>query len=115
MQKLAGRDASRQKLDTVLASLGGNTGASSAPPEVVDVEEEEQKMYDRKVYKAYGEMVGATHMELKRLGIPFFAIQEKLIVRGVVVGEVEKGMVGDEELERLKGRMVEFLEDMVRE
>ncbi|KAI4132317.1 MAG: hypothetical protein LQ338_000778 [Usnochroma carphineum] len=115
LKQLSGRDASRKQLDTVLASLGGatTTSHSSAPgEEKVDVEKE-LEVYDRKVYRAYGEMVKATQRELRGLGIPFFGIEGALVVREE--GEKEKGKVGEEELERLKARMVEFLEDMVRE
>ncbi|KAL8938892.1 MAG: hypothetical protein Q9216_003656, partial [Gyalolechia sp. 2 TL-2023] len=72
-----------------------------------DEEEEEIKAYDRKVYRAYGEMIKATRDEFKRMGIPFFDL--------VPGGADENGKLSEEELERLRGRMVEFLEDMVRE
>ncbi len=61
--------------------------------------QDELREYDKKVYKAYKEMFAATGVELRRLGVPFFAI-----------GEAERGKVGEEELERLKGRMVRRFE-----
>ncbi|KAL8925424.1 MAG: hypothetical protein Q9208_003516 [Pyrenodesmia sp. 3 TL-2023] len=111
VRQLTTRSTHIKELDTVLSRLGGNTTSTTnnnnnkftASADAVDVDKE-LRVYDKKVYKAYGEMVIATGVELERLGIPFFAI-----------GETEKGRVGEEELERLKGRMVEFLEDMVRE
>ena len=70
-------------------------------------------MYDRKVHRAYGDMVKATYLDLGKLGIPFFCIREALVVRGG--GEAEKRKVGEKELGVLRGRMLGFLEDWVRE
>ncbi|KAL8717928.1 MAG: hypothetical protein Q9181_008259 [Wetmoreana brouardii] len=75
--------------------------------------EKELRIYDRKVHKAYGEMVKATEAELNGLGIPFFCLEQELVARAG--GEEVGKKVGERELEALKRRMVEFLEDMVRE
>ncbi|KAL8715139.1 MAG: hypothetical protein Q9220_001096 [cf. Caloplaca sp. 1 TL-2023] len=127
---LSTRDASRRKLADVLASIGGGGGGGTPSTtdngekksmrkedeggdvEEAKVEEEQEKElkeYDRKVHKAYTEMRAATYAELKRMGIPFFCIDEERFV-----GEGE-GKLGREELEKLKGKMVVFLEDMVAE
>ncbi|KAI4232533.1 MAG: hypothetical protein LQ349_004948 [Xanthoria aureola] len=114
LHQLSTRSASRQKLNSVLASIGGLTSKSETDPETpVDDVEKEVKMYDRKVHKAYAEMVKATHADLGKLGIPFFCIREALVVRGGEGGE--KGTVGEKELGVLRGRMLGFLEDWVRE
>lgn len=70
--------------------------------------EEELRVYDKKVYKAYGEMVKATREELGKMGIPFF-------IDGAGDEGGKGNNMGEEELERLRGRMMDFLEDMVRE
>ncbi|KAI4178122.1 MAG: hypothetical protein LQ346_007547, partial [Caloplaca aetnensis] len=106
LRQLSTRSTNREKLDTVLSRLGATTTTTTSGTSTeseVDVQNE-LKEYDKKVYKAYKEMFAATGVELGRLGIPFFAI-----------GEAERGRLGEEELDRLRGRMVEFLEDMVRE
>lgn len=78
--------------------------------------EEEIRAYDRKVHRAYGEMVKATRDELRRMGIPFFEIAAEGNGEGVVgKEEIGEGKLGEEDLEKLRVRMLEFLEDMVRE
>lgn len=114
LNQLSTRSASRQKLNSVLASIGGLTKAEDEKETPVDVEKE-LKLYDRKVHKAYREMVKATHVDLGKLGIPFFCIREELVVRGREGREVEKGKIEERELGVLKGRMLGFLEDWVRE
>lgn len=122
-QRLSTRDAGRRKISSVLASLGGGgvdegpaaaAAAAATPGGAAGEAERELRAYDRKVFRAYGEMVKATGEELGRLGVPFFGVKEGLVVRDGE-GEVGEGKVGEGELERLKGRMVEFLEDMVKE
>ncbi|KAL8798446.1 MAG: hypothetical protein Q9182_006653 [Xanthomendoza sp. 2 TL-2023] len=104
---LTSRSESRRKIDTVLASITGETHASAETETDADVEEE-LRVYDRKVLKAYREMSKATGRDLGRMGIPFFCLREELVGVG-------NGKVGEAELEGLKARMVGFLEDMVRE
>ena len=62
-------------------------------------------------------MVNATYLDLGKLGIPFFCIREALVVHGNEAGgqEVGKGKLGEKELGVLRGRMLGFLEDWVRE
>ncbi|KAI4087739.1 MAG: hypothetical protein LQ339_008821 [Xanthoria mediterranea] len=118
LHQLSTRSASRQKLNSVLASIGGLTTKSEPETEKpVDDVEKELKMYDRKVHKAYGDMVKATYIDLGKLGIPFFCMKEGLVVHGKEAAgqEVEKGKVGEKELGVLRGRMLGFLEDWVRE
>lgn len=64
------------------------------------------RVYDKKVYRAYGEMVKATREELGKMGIPFFGGDDD---------KEAEGKLRDEEVEKLRGRMMEFLEDMVKE
>ena len=109
------RSASREKLNIVLANIGGyiDTASESQTRPLVDVEKE-LRVYDWKVHKAYGEMVKATYMDLGKLGIPVFCIKEDMVVKG---GEeaVERGKLGEGELGMLRGRMMEFLEDELQE
>ncbi|KAL8729053.1 MAG: hypothetical protein Q9166_004970 [cf. Caloplaca sp. 2 TL-2023] len=116
IKQLAGREEGRKKLDSVLASVGGTLctkGEGEAPLDI----QKELRQYDRKVHRAYQEMVKATGVSLGKLGVPFFCVKEELIVREPLdsAGEVGKGKVTHKELEALKVRMVGFLEDMVKE
>ena len=82
IKQLQNRDASRKKLEEVLASIGGAGGggsskaiAASSSADATTGEmskEEELKMYDRKVWRAQREMAEAAETELGKLGVPFF-------------------------------------------
>ncbi|KAL8992919.1 MAG: hypothetical protein Q9169_006738 [Polycauliona sp. 2 TL-2023] len=127
--QLSTRSASRAKLNSVLASIGGHVtiptptpkeGKKGGEPEQEVDMEKEIRLYDRKVHKAYREMVEATEMELRRLGVPFFCTRGELVVadgeeEGGGGERKEKGKVGRRELGMLRGRMVGFLEEWVRE
>ncbi|KAL8658561.1 MAG: hypothetical protein Q9202_007528 [Teloschistes flavicans] len=133
VKKLAGRTEARAKLSSVLASVGGAAhhasvgekresghGGLNGRKEGGKGEEEEEegkrelRLYDRKVWKAYGEMQRATEAELKTLAIPFFCLADECVV-GTSEEEMErgKGKVGEKELQVLKARMVALLEDLV--
>ncbi|KAI9673482.1 MAG: hypothetical protein M1817_002945 [Caeruleum heppii] len=70
--KLSARVQDREKLNSVLRSLGGQTPSGSSTP--VDSIAQEMEKYDSKVYEACREMVKAMATELQTLGVPFFAI-----------------------------------------
>lgn len=111
---MAGREEGRRKLDSVLGSLGGHVNASK-----VDElsEEQELKIYDRKVHKACKEMVAATMKELKKLEVPFFCIGEGLVSEkgdGKAQGK-RKGTISEHDLVELRGRMMVLLEDLCGE
>lgn len=101
-----------------VVGAGGKQGEGYAGEEET---KRELRLYDRKVWKAYGEMVRATERELAKLGIPFFCIEEGLVEKGRQggagggEGKGGEGKVGEKELEALKGRMVGLLEDLVAE
>ncbi|KAG8529933.1 uncharacterized protein KY384_005414 [Bacidia gigantensis] len=108
--QLRSRDASRKKLDEVLAAVGGKVSSSAdggggAQQALTDEDKEkEMRLYERKVWKAQSEMVRATEKELAGLHVPFF---------GEDVGVSWKGKEG--ELRDLKGRVVGLLEDLCGE
>ncbi len=61
-------------------------------------------------------MIAATERELKALGVPFFGIKEELIGRdGGGVREKHEGRIGEEELQGLRKRMLELLEDLCKD
>ena len=122
---------SRRKLQEALAAVtGGNVGGDNGAfpgTEAKDVENGKRKrgagaddlgkegqveidaegqkellMYDRKVLRACKDMAKATEMELGNMGVPFFG------------KEVEK-LVGKEEREKLREKMLRFLEDLAGE
>ena len=98
----------------VLGSLGGHIATSNSN----DLsEEQEMKIYDKKVYNACKEMVAATMKELKKLEVPFFCYMEGLVSPkgdGKAQGK-RKGTISEAELADLKGRMMVLLEDLCGE
>jgi len=65
---------------------------------------------------ACGEMIAATEKELKALGVPFFGTKEELIRRHEGgVREKDEGTIGEEELQGLRKRMLELLEDLCKD
>jgi len=85
----------------VLNSLGGKIASSEGVSTSDLPVEKELEIFDRKVWRACGEMVEATRRELGRLEVPFFC--------------VEGGLVGEGELRRLQGKILELLEDLCGE
>ena len=57
-------------------------------------------------------MIAATTAELERLGVPFFRMQKDLVVGK---GEKEEGKIDEEELQRLRMKMVGLLEDLSKD
>lgn len=111
---MAGREEGRKKLDSVLGSLGGHIATSTSS----DLsEEQELKLYDRKVYKACKEMVAATGKELRKLEVPFFCLGEGLVSpKGDgKAQEKRRGTISEQDLVQLRGRMMVLLEDLCGE
>ena len=80
-------------------------------------QEQELRMYDRKVHRACGEMAKATAKELGRLEVPFFCVMQGLVEEGGdgrALGK-RKGTVSERELGALRGRMLVLLEDLCGE
>ena len=75
-------------------------------------EKAELERFDKKVYIACREMVAATTAELERVGVPFFRMQKGLVVGK---GEKEEGKIDEEELQRLRMKMVGLLEDLCKD
>lgn len=99
----------------MLGSLGGHVGASSKTDELS--EEQEMKMYDRKVYRACEEMAAATVKELRKLGVPFFCVVDGSVSEeGDRTAQAKKqGTISQQDLTELKGRMMVLLEDLCGE
>lgn len=85
----------------------------------------ELKAYDSKVYRASLEMARAIETELRRLGVPFFCIDQALISNGdnersapettsgvAVEGGKKVTKISKDELEALKRRVLDLLVDL---
>ncbi|WEW59056.1 hypothetical protein PRK78_004524 [Emydomyces testavorans] len=126
LSKQRSRAEKKQKLDEVLRSVGG---AITTGPEMTAPEDDaaEIQAYDRKVYKATSDMSRALDVELRGLGIPFFAIKHDLVCHQSVIeknkadtGSSSKTMgknnvLSTDELRLLQQRMFDLLEDLCKE
>ena len=112
-KRLAGREEGRKKLDSVLGSLGGHINSKNDELS----EEQELKLYDRKVHKACKEMAAATVKGLKKLEVPFFCIVDGSVSEkgDEKVQGKRKSMTSEQDLVELRGRMMVLLEDLCGE
>ena len=96
-----GEKSSRLMFDSNRSAVGGHIAPMKHVHDPAS-EKAELERFDRKVYIACKEMVAATVGELGRLGVPFFGMQKE-------------GKIEDEELRRLRAKMVGLLEDLCRD
>lgn len=109
----AGRGESTAKIAGLLAELGGgivtNANATTETEEAREKRSQERdkelEMFDRKVYKNLVAMSRDVDKELRRLGVPFFAIKWDLVSETGGQGKLDKG-----ELRELQGKVTEHLE-----
>ncbi|EGD84380.1 hypothetical protein H112_08085 [Trichophyton rubrum D6] len=122
LAKQKARAGNQKKLDEVLRAVGGKV--TDKPHESAPEEHElEIKRYDDKVYKASVEMSKALHLELKAMGIPFFAIKEELIrpaspdsgSKPENIDNSTERCITAEEAKALQLRMLDLLQDLCKE
>ncbi|EZF32295.1 hypothetical protein TMEN_2561 [Trichophyton mentagrophytes] len=122
LAKQKARAGNQKKLDEVLRAVGGKV--TDKPHESAPEEDElEIKRYDDKVYKASVEMSKALHLELKAMGIPFFAIKEELIrpappdssSKPENTDNSTERCITAEEAKALQLRMLDLLQDLCKE
>ncbi|KAI1913111.1 hypothetical protein LOZ65_005868 [Ophidiomyces ophidiicola] len=126
ISKQTSRADKKKKLDEVLRSVGG---AITTGPEINTPEDDaaEIKTYDAKVYKAMSDMSRALDVELRDLGVPFFAIRNDIIDQNSApddsgvpenpssAGADKNGSIYLSELQVLRQRMLDLLEDLCKE
>lgn len=136
MRRHASRAGNQDKATALLKSLGVLTPVSvpaqssslsttRSDEEVAAADQQELRDFDRKVHRALQDMVRDYDAQLRRLGVPFFAIRHDLVLTGKDdemvttttgtgggknsnVGKLDKG-----ELRELQRRVVEHLEDLL--
>jgi hypothetical protein len=70
----------------------------------------ELRIYDKKLYKALGNMQTAFAVRLKALGVPFFGVPPERIAK---IGDDDVGgKITDEKLKEMQQKMIEYLEAM---
>lgn len=97
-----GRVRTADELPLVRKLVGGHTNPTSHSTDLSP--EKELEIYDRKVYRACREMVAATINELGGMEVPFFCVRKEFVG--------DKGKITEEELGKLRRRMLQLLEDM---
>lgn len=110
--KHKGREGSNNKVADILKELGGLAVPIAKVDEAAD--RNELETFDRKVYKSLVQMSADFDSQLRRLGVPFYAIKHDLILLGNESGEVPtKGKLDKGELRDLQKRMLQYLEDLL--
>jgi len=108
----SGRAGNQDKAAELLKSMG----ALAVPIARIDdtTHQKELEGFDRKVHKALCDMVKDYESQLRKMGIPFFAIKDELIIKdnetdvgGGTMSKLDKG-----ELRELQKRMIAYLEDL---
>ncbi|PGH13643.1 hypothetical protein AJ79_03491 [Helicocarpus griseus UAMH5409] len=114
--KQEGRSEKRKQLDEVLRSVGGMVAKNSDGPTPED-DKKELDTYDKKVHKALKSMSKALDAELRGLGIPFFAIQHKLVESPSTptLDTEPSAALTPDQLTALQLRMLQLLEDLCKE
>ncbi|KAK5093375.1 hypothetical protein LTR70_004747 [Exophiala xenobiotica] len=111
--KHAGRAGNQSKVADILKELGG----LAAP--VVEVDEaadrNELEAFDKKVYRSIMQMAADFDGQLRKMGVPFYAIKHELVVRETGKTEKEASMrtLDKTELAKLQKRILQHLEDLV--
>ncbi|KAK5957207.1 hypothetical protein OHC33_001578 [Knufia fluminis] len=111
--KHAGRSGNQTKVADILKELGGLAAPIAQVDEAAD--KNELEAFDRKVYKSMVQMAADFDGQLKKLGVPFYAIKYELVVQDGQKSEdgaIVKNL-GKEELRGLQRRMLQHLEDLL--
>lgn len=107
-----GREGSNNKVADILKELGGLAVPIAKVDEAAN--KNELETFDRKVYKSLVQMAADFDSQLRKLGIPFYAIKHDLIIVGTEAGdESTKGKLDKGELRDLQKRMLQYLEDLL--
>lgn len=110
--KHKGREGSNNKVAGILKELGSLAVPIAKVDEAAD--RSELETFDRKVYKSLVQMSADFDSQLRKLGIPFYAIKHDLILLGNESGEVStRGRLDKGELRELQKRMLQYLEDLL--
>jgi hypothetical protein len=112
IEKQRTRVNGKQELNDVLKSLGGMTDRSS---EAAVDDAAELRAYDKKVHRAATQMEKAMVADLVSMGVPFFKIEERLILEDDLGEASEKGRITSKQLKVLQMRILQHLEDMYSE
>ncbi|QKX62435.1 uncharacterized protein TRUGW13939_09596 [Talaromyces rugulosus] len=133
VRRQAARGERKRELERVLQSVGAGAAAATTTTTTAtdsksenDQQTEENAVelayHDAKVYKAATDLSRTTATELRRLGVPFFAIDESLVIvstdtnnTNTTEEEKEGKKISKQELAVLKRRMLELLQDLCRD
>lgn len=107
------RSGNQNKVADILKELGGLAVPVAQVDEAAD--KNELETFDRKVYKSMVQMAADFDAQLRKLGVPFFAIKHDLVITDGAKeqGQSAKGKLDKGELRELQKRMLQHLEDLL--
>ena len=100
-----------------IISLSSNANHDQTPEQ----DRAELSKFDMKVYKASQQMANHQASEFKRLGVPFFGVNPKLIIANELQqtaasrDPLSQATITEDELLYLQEKMIQYLEDMYRD
>lgn len=111
--KHQGRAGSTTKVADILKELGGLAVPMAKVDDAAD--KNELDMFDKKVYRSLVQMAADFDAQLRKLGVPFYAIKHELILTGTETEKslLTKGKLDKGELRDLQKRMLNHLEDLL--
>ena len=108
----AGRAGNQTKVADILKDLGGLAIPMGQVDEAAD--RNELDAFDKKVYKSMVQMAADFDGQLRKMGVPFYAIKHDLIVKDGEKSEDRAKIrkLEAKELRELQSRMLQHLEDL---
>lgn len=111
-QQKARAAGSQANVSGILQGLGGLAVPITKVDEAAD--RNELNTFDKKVYGALTQLVRDYDAQLRKLGVPFYAIKHELVLgENAQSGVSVKGKLSREELGNLQRKMLQILEDLL--
>ena len=115
IRKHRGRAEKEKQVAAMLQSMGGIAAASPVAPSSGD-EDSELRRCDLKTHKATMKLAAEIDRELRSLGVPFYAIKHELVILEDRKDEgTHQGKLDKSELRELQRRMLQLLEELIKD
>lgn len=105
------RSGNQLKVAGILKELGGLAMPMVKVDEAAD--KNELEAFDKKVYKSMVQMTANFDGQLRKLGVPFYAIKHELVILDHEKQSNSSGKLDKGELRELQKRLIQHLEDLL--
>ena len=115
IRKHRGRVEKEKQVAVMLQSIGGIATANPMVPKSGE-EDVELRRCDLKIHKATTKLAAEIDRELRSLGVPFYAIKHELVILEERKEEgMQEGKLDKSELRELQRRMLQLLEELIKD